>query len=373
MPTRHWREKEKMENFIQSYISNISFSKSLEEIISKRNACSEISPLDPILNEEYVEWTAPKWIKQGDIVFFMFSKTSIDTIRNLKKEFKQKISNYTIEEQKIIQTSLSTGENQYKKYGGSIFAIGKANGTLIYDNIASEEKFHWKGRIYAPIDDIRVLENPIHISEFSSFIFISRQSSITPLFGNDFDKLKEIVLNNENISYLAKSKSCPLPLAKINNDNWYELTNEYRRSFFLEYQFREFFVNYLLQIISDTKKIYKECPCIKEESSTTFVDNLIMFEKNYLPVEVKLNISSEKNLAEQCKQYCSLNKMYFSKVGDKEVPQDKVYLNNVLIIDTNGCYIFSEKDNTIEQIFNFDKIKSKEELKSLRDIIKNTL
>ena len=330
------------ERYVQSYISNISFAKSIDEIISRYETYSEITTLDPIFNEERVEWTAPKWAKNGDIVFFMFSKTSITTIRHLTKLFEENINKYSPDVQKTIKTSLAQGEKLYELYGGCIFAVGRINGNLLNDDFAIENNFHWQGRIYAPIGDIYILQKPIHISEFNSFIFVSRQSSITPLFGDTFEQLKELVLKNNKIMYLPDVHSCPMPLAKINADNWFSVANQYRRSFFLEYQFRIFFVNYLLPIIADDNRFYEECSCVKSNTPVIFVDDVILFESKYLPVEIKLNIHAEKDLPKQCKQYCSLEKLFLTKHNEKQIDNNRIYANHVLVIDTIGIYIFSE-------------------------------
>ena len=77
-----------MKKNIQSYIANISISKSLEEIIRLYEVTGDSTALDSIFIEKSsVEWTAPKWIKKEDIVFFMFSVTSKQTIRHLIREF----------------------------------------------------------------------------------------------------------------------------------------------------------------------------------------------------------------------------------------------------------------------------------------------
>ncbi len=372
----HKTNKEELSNeekYVQAYISNISFAKSIDEIISRYDCYEEITTLDPFFNEENIVWTAPKWVKNDDIVFFMFSKTSIDTIRHLKKEFKTEKDSFSNDVQTIINNSLNSGENLYEQYGGCIFAIGKVNGKLINDDFAEENGFHWKGRIYAPISDIILLEKPLHISEFNSFILVSRQSSITPIFGDTFEKLKDLILSNNEVTYLQNSHSCPVPLAKISSDNWFDVANEYRRSFFLEYQFRAFFVNYFLPFISDDKRFYEECPCIKKNQPRTFVDNVILFKSKYLPVEIKLNIDTEKDLKSQCKQYCSLEELFLSMKNKKPVNQDKVYSHNVLIIDTNSIFLFSEKENSINHICDFDDFSTINGIQKIRNLISSAL
>ena len=73
--------------FVQAYISNISFPDSLDEVRDYAN----FFDIETILTggnedgyeEREVEWTAPKWCKKGDVVFFMHAKTANSKIRKL--------------------------------------------------------------------------------------------------------------------------------------------------------------------------------------------------------------------------------------------------------------------------------------------------
>ena len=76
-----------------------------------------------------------------------------------------------------MMNALIRAKKIYEMYGGKIFAIGRINGVPIYDP-ADTERQHWKSKIYAPIDNIFLLEKPIDISEFHIEIMVSRQSSI---------------------------------------------------------------------------------------------------------------------------------------------------------------------------------------------------
>lgn len=84
--------------------------------------------------------------------------------------------------------------------------------------------------IYAPIDDIFLLENLIDISEFSAEIKVSRQSSITPVFGEKFDFLKKLVVKKNGIveKYFIDSVAEPMPLHRLNDDNWLNIVNCHR-------------------------------------------------------------------------------------------------------------------------------------------------
>lgn len=360
---------------IQSYIANISTTKSLEEIITLYENTERITALDSLFEEDaYVEWTAPKWIKKDDIVFFMYSVTSIQTIKHLTKQFIQNINYFSTDAKELIKNSLSQSEIQYNKFGGCIFAIGRVTGTLINDDYATENDMHWKSHIYAPISDITFLENPIPHNVFKKFINLSMQSSITGVFGEEYNQLKSLIISKNNVpDYFKDSYASPLPLSKIDKSNWLKYANDYRRSFFLEIQFRTFYTNYLLSELGDIKTIYRECPCIKGNIHPSFVDNVILFKKQYLPVEIKLSVTAEKDLPGQCEKYCNLDKLILDSKTNREADLGKVVSNRVLVIDTDGIYIYKNEKHALEQLFELDKLTKLDQIEILKKLISSEL
>ena len=65
----------------------------------------------------------------------------------------------------------------------------------------------------------------VDISEFSIELEVSRQSSITPVFGEKFDFIKKLILNKNIIveKYFIDSVAEPMPLYKLNDDNWLKI------------------------------------------------------------------------------------------------------------------------------------------------------
>ena len=185
---------------VQAIILNLAFPMSLDEILNIKKHKETQAVEDIIINaekmnvgEEYLmfSWTVPKWIKPGDIVFFMHTKTSKNTINRLKNELKLSNNRYSNEEVDMIRKELSHGMDIYKKYGGRIFAVGRVGKNPVYERV-SEFESHWKSRIYAYVDDCYVFENPLPLSEFSSFIKLSCGGSITPVFGGEYNRLKKL-------------------------------------------------------------------------------------------------------------------------------------------------------------------------------------
>ena len=163
-----------------AFITNISFPKSLDEVLYFIDVRGHFD-VEEVLEESYVEWTAPKDAHIGEQVFFMHAKTSIDTIRSLKKQRKEMEAHISPDANKTLIEALDKAEKLYQSIGGCVFARGKVCGEIIVDNVARSDGLHWRSVYYAPIGDISVIEPPINISEFRDFIKISRTGAITKL------------------------------------------------------------------------------------------------------------------------------------------------------------------------------------------------
>ncbi len=97
-----------------------------------------------------------------------------------------------------------------------------------------------------------------------------------------------------------------MPLMKINESNFLEVTKKYRRSFFLEMQYRKYYVDYFIRYLGDQKTYWAECNTYRNGCHTGRVDNVIKVNGKLVPVEVKLNIASEVDFEGQCEQYCNV-------------------------------------------------------------------
>ncbi len=172
-------------NNVQAFVNNISVPKTLEELqfFIDEHGCYNV---EDILQDSETEWTAPFWAKPGDIVFFMHAKTACSYLTAMRTQLQNDRMHYPNEKYSEMIGWIKRGLNLHKKYGGKIFAVAKVAGFPEY-NDDDTDIYHWSSRIYACMDKICVLEQPIDISEFNNQIFISRQSGITPILGDDFE------------------------------------------------------------------------------------------------------------------------------------------------------------------------------------------
>ena len=352
-----------VKNNVQAYIAVVSFPTSIEELrdLTDNNYYMD---MELIMLGKDVSYTAPKWASNGDIIFFYHAKSAIVKIRSLKKKaLGQK------DEDKLMEY-LDLAEEIYKACGGSIFCIARVgdNPEIIKDD---RENLHWRGDVYAKVADYALLKNPISKDRFEKYIKLAQQRTITPVLGEDFENLKNLVLLDNDVPYLKNTHAVPIPLKDISPKNWLSVSYDYRRRFYLEMQFRKFYTDYFLKTLGDKRSIFSECICYKNGKQSGYADNCIFISGKYIPVEIKLNINTEKNLILQLEKYCHVERIKLDK--EKEIDTDSSYQDNVLVIDVNGIYIYDHKSKNIRIIENLDNIKCEYDIRKLREAVKSIL
>lgn len=197
------------------------------------------------------------------------------------------------------------------------------------------------------MDNVVKLDFPLSANEFKDFLPIAKQRGITPVFGNDFMKLKSLISQYNDIPYLEKCKSLSVPLKDVKKGNWLMVANECGRKYLTEAQFRKYYVDYFLMSLSDDNKIYSEVDCIRNGKRTGIVDNVILFGGRYLSVEIKLSIRFDIiGLMDQLQKYVDVEKF-------KGVCEDKeeIWDDLVMVIDIFGIYIYEkDKKDTLNNI-----------------------
>lgn len=348
---------------IQAYILTLTYHTTFEEIIEHIENCGAdvITEFNILHMDDIVSYVAPKWATDGDVVFFYYAKSSINTIRKLKKE----CSNFfnSEEERKAMNAILINAEKIYSLIGGCIFAVGRVCG-----NAEIGEKFehsHFRNNIFAPVTDFVNLETVIPLEYFSEYAPLEFKKSITPILGESFEQLKNDILEDCYINYLAYSHSAPVPLKDISADNWMGLNMDYRRKYFLEIQFRKYYVDFFLKQFGDLKKIYAECACYKGGKRSGIADNCIKFNGKYVFIEVKLNVDAVCDFLKQLEKYCNVEKAKL--LDDEKAEKDDIVQNFVFVIDTKGFYIYQNNEKEIQLVEDLDNLKSISDIKKLKE------
>lgn len=345
--------------FVNAHINNISFPKTIDQLENfiYEHGCYNVEDIINEATDGYVTWTVPRTSVVGDIVLYFHAKTAIQWIRKLETEAKtldDRIHNIP-----LIFNWLKKARELYGLYGGKIFAIGRVSSNTEIDNYGNS--YHWSGRIYAKVEDLTILENPIDISEFNSFILISRQSAITSLPSKEFEMLKQIIVskNPHAPKYFINSKIGDCNLAKINQNNFLEITDAYRKRFPLELSFRSYYVDYFLKVLSG-KKVYRECQCYTPQTPLARVDNVFEFNGKKILLEVKLNIVLERDLISQLNQYIIADYIRLSCDCNAIITDfEKQYM---FVIDVYSLYKYTIADNKIVKIFDLDGLINNDDI-----------
>lgn len=339
--------------YVNAHINNISFPTDIEglETFVYENQRFNV---EEVLLETDTNWTVPRSAKIGDIVFFFHAKTAISRITALITKVNA-LPYDTAHDKVLLLEWLERARQLYKQYGGKIFAVGRVTGCPEYlPGDEASNPYHWHGRIYADVGDIVVLENPIDINEFNDFIKVSRQSAITPLPGKEFNNLRDVIWGkNSNLpDYLLKCEIGNFDLSHINGENFMEVTQEYRRRFLLEIDFRSYYVDYFLRGLVK-RKFWQECVCYTSDKPHYFVDNVFFYNGKYYLLEVKLNVLLEQDLKGQLRQYIGADYLYLDKEAKKIDDFERSFM---YVIDTEAFYRYDVTSDTLVELIRLDDV-----------------
>ncbi len=322
--------------------------------------------VEDILYRETAVWTVPRSSKTGDVVLYYHAKTAISKITALIKKVNS-IPNNSVHSKPLLLEWLERAKELYKEYGGKLFAVARivAPPEYIYDD--ESKVYHWRGRIYAEVGDIYPLAAPVDISEFNDFINISRQSAITPLPSNEFNRLRCIIhaKNPDLPSYFLNCKIGSLDLSQISDTNFLQKTQSFRHRFLLEAEYRSYYVDYLLRSIAG-KSFWSECRCHANGKPDCFVDNVFEFQGRHYLLEVKLNINVERNLTKQLRQYVGAE--YILLGSGLKTRIDSFEHTYMYVIDTNSLYCYEAENDCLIELIQLDKVVA---VKQITDILSN--
>lgn len=345
--------------FVQAFVNNISFPTTIEELETFIYDHGHYN-IEDILACNGACWTVPRNCKIGDIVLWMHAKTAISRITALITQVKN-LSDVAMHNKTLLLEWLAHARSLHHQYGGCIFAIGRVVSTPEYEDFSDANPCHWNGRIYADIGDIVVLSMPIHINEFNTFITISRQSAITHLPGKEFDRLRNLIQSkNSNLPYyFIHSKIGNFTLANITRNNFLEVTQEYRRRFMYEADFRSNYVDHLLHAIAG-RKVYRECICRSQNHPHYFVDNVFKSGNKYFLLEVKLNILLEPNLSAQLDQYIFADSLQLTQKEDWLITDfERKFM---YVIDTNALFSYKPETAQLKKLIDLDQVRKIEDI-----------
>ncbi len=209
---------------VQSCITTVSFPDKIEGVLAMIDKNSRLmeddvmemsTDLDHLLNftpDMDIYWTAPRWLTEGDILFFYHAAAAKPRtkkfLRQARKCNKAYISHFVDYADKWAWDYSGTSAEGFDfkdlirflehthdlaiRYAGTIFGYAIVSAQSVFFKTESEQ-WHFKGKIFAPLGNVHIFAHPLEAENFTNFLLISRQAAITYIGKQQFDNIKKLV------------------------------------------------------------------------------------------------------------------------------------------------------------------------------------
>lgn len=327
-------------NWVQACITNVSFPTTLDDVqgmVEKncylRDGATDLDTLlefDPHIGGYF---TAPRWLTQGDILFFYHAVSAKQRIANLLKKAKQE-SNHELTQ------LLKHAANLANRYAGTIFGYAEVVGPSEYLE-DEDDLYHFKSKIFAPIANVHIFDTPLSADRFNDFVKISRQGTITFLGKHEFNGIKkQLSESNELPLFLKYAEFSEFGFRNVNETNWISISCAQNVRFIHETQVRVYLIDFLLNELKDkSTPLLQECRCFRGRQATGIADYFIKLNGCWIPVEAKLNALSERDLLAQVAKYIYIDSFVPTiglHKGETFAIED---VSICIVIDQSGIYL----------------------------------
>lgn len=317
---------------------------------------SDIDTLQYYNVKNSFSWTAPRWLTEGDILFFYHTKNAKMRTASLLRQAEvtadaeKHRSRFAIPGQGPQET-LESGDMdkllQLLKratafaatFAGSIFGCAEAGGASEYFKDEDDIQ-HFRSTIYAPLAAVYLFKHPLKLEDFSDVVKIG-QNTITPLFQSDFDVIKQRIARHNTLpSFLKRTRAGGLGFREVTAETWFQISCRPETRFIDEAQIRAYLLDYVLHTLKDVgTPLLFECQCFRNRERTGIVDYFVKIHGDWVPVEAKLNILSERDIFQQISKYIHID----SFMPTKGQYKDKVLATNrspmCIVMDQTGMFV----------------------------------
>jgi hypothetical protein len=339
--------------FVQSCVTSIGFPDNLDdlELMFEKNegytSGRQLTDLEVILNFgnldiNFAEWTAARWMTEGDVLFFYHTNRGHKKIRRLLKELRRTGLVRQPRNVEAIET-LERNLEFSTRVESCIFACAPVQGSATY--YSREDAEHFMSRTFVPFTRVHVFENPLHTRDFGLHFKIG-QNTVTPLYRKNFGAIRELIKrDNEIPDFLELADISELVFQNISKENWRQIVASPQARFLNEELVREYFIDYLLDEIKDPRTpILEECVTSRNGQVTGRADYFVMIGRRWIPIEAKLNVLTESNLLGQVGKYLRVDKFVptvRNRKGSDFFPEQH---GACVVIDQSGVYLTHDQN-----------------------------
>lgn len=340
--------KSKSIKHIQSCIVSVSFPETLDGVLNmvkgNRSIAKWATDLNTLLNfrpEDEVFWTAPKWLTEGDIIFFYQTKRAKARIAKLLDEARENFPR-----KRSLINLLERAKENADLYAGSIFACASVAGAT---QLFEKQEKHFVSRLFAPLKEVYVFGQPLRQGAFNDYVKIGL-STITPLYKREFNGIKKLLFEqNEALPFLQDAVLGDKTFKNANVRNWRSISCQPNTKFIHEGQIRSYLIDFFLNEIKDSgTPLLEECECFRGKVKTGRADYFMKVFGQWIPVEAKLDIFREKNLLAQAAKYMNISSFSPAKGTYRDRKFEASSIPLCLILDQAGIYFISRNGKFIK-------------------------
>lgn len=334
--------------YIQSCITTVSFPEKLDGVLNmvreNRFIANWSTDLDVLLNskrEEPLFWTAPKWLTEGDIIFFYNTKRAKILTARLLEEAKENLPH----KRKLIDL-LKRAKEAADLYAGSIFACASVSGDT---KLLEKQNKHFVSRLFAPLEEVFIFKKPLHQELFAHYLKIGR-STITPLFKKEFNGIRKLLTQENQLpEFLLNAVLSDQVFSNVNPNNWRSISCSPDTKFVHESQLRSYLIDFLLNELKDRgTPLLEECECFRGSKKTGRVDYFVKIFRRWIPVEVKLDIYREKRIFAQAAKYMNISYFSPAKGAYRKRQFESSSVPLCIILDRAGMYLITPEGKFTE-------------------------
>ena len=337
--------------YVQSYICSVTFPETLEGVLdmvarnkSKADWATDIDTLLNFQTAHSIFWTAPRWITEGDVVFFYHTKRALQRTERLLaavKAHRPRKRNLI----KLLERARRTAE----AYSGKIFACASVAGAT--ERFSGLNK-HFISPHFAPLQEVCVFDEPLPQEVFADYIKIGL-STVTPLYERELNGIKRLLsARNAMPDFLSDAVAAGNGFKDVNAKNWISISCSPHARFIHEAQLRAYFLDYFLNELKDKgTSVLEECECFRAGKNTGRADYFVKVFGQWFPVEAKLSIADEKGVLSQVAKYTNVDS-FVPKKGIRRNRTFKIEETRIcLLIDRLGIYFVSSRNKFIKCSF----------------------
>jgi hypothetical protein len=231
---------------------------------------------------------------------------------------------------------MERAERNSELYSGTIFGFAEVAGRPVR---ISEERTHWKGKIYAPLANVHIFKVPLSYESFHDILVINKTT--ISVNGAIFDEIKKrLAVGNILPAVLNNTRPAGIGFREVSPENWDQVACHKDTRFIDEEQIRAYYADYVLSRIRDPgSAVYTECNCYRGNQRTGRADYFIKLAGNLLPVEAKINVLAEQDTVSQIRKYIHIDFFVAAKGAPKDNRIKIADLPFCLIIDQAGIYL----------------------------------